>query len=118
MKRYVFILAFICGCADKDPIPFNPLDASQIAGFWRSEFNPAWSYWFTSDGVLIQREIIAGAEVQRNEYTYRTAHDSVFCEDIFTGNRRLFTVYFDSDTAATLTENIQGFIFKQQIKKK
>jgi hypothetical protein len=117
MKKLLLSLLFLAACRDQYGTDFDPYDASQIDGLWRGEMQPYWTYHF-SDGMLSQRIYDFGAPLIERYWAYKTRCDTIFLEDIITPNTyRTFTVYFHTDSTATLTEVGVNLQLKQNIKR-
>lgn len=109
--RYLFVFSlslFFTACKDSDAPPFNPLDASQLEGFWYNEPQPAmpkkW-FWHFSDGLLRQETFDFGQQIVEHLWGYETRADTLFLREVLEPDAgKIFTVYFESDSAARLTD--------------
>lgn len=97
-------LSILQGCRDQYADELHPRDASQIEGLWRGENSPYWYYHF-SDGKMHQSifEFNVANLVERY-YGYSTHVDTVFLRDMHGDFDRVWIVYFDNDSTATVRE--------------
>lgn len=124
MKHVIpIIFLLFCACKDADYLPFDPHDARQIEGMWRSGQHPTWTYWFDSvsdrqSGYLVQSIFDLNTQLVEQHYAYKIRNDSVIeMLNLINENPRIVTAYFETDSTATLTETVNGLILRTKIKR-
>ncbi len=124
MKYAILIFSLLfCACKDVEPLTFDPHDARQIEGMWRSGQHPTWTYWFDSvsdrqSGYLVQSIFDLNTQLVEQHYAYKIRNDSVIeMLNLINGKPRIVTAYFETDSTAILTETVNGLILKTKIKR-
>lgn len=113
----LFLSCLFLGCADKEPLLFSQKDASQLKGLWRGELHP-YRFWHFSDGVLHQQVFFAGQEILEHWYGYETKNDSLFLREMTQPEKIfVFTVHFENDSTAVLTDAIGTVNVNYRIKR-
>jgi len=117
MKRILFALLLFTSCRDQYPEEFNQKDAAQLEGLWRAEMHPH-RFWNFSDGVLHQQVFDFNQLIIEHWYGYETRADTLFLREMLEPDERLiFTVYFDNDSTATLTDAKNELHYKYKLKR-
>lgn len=101
--RLFFIALFLPLTCCGDGSGFFPHDASQIVGFWRQEGSENTSYYF-SNGYMRARVIDFGVQLVEKEYQYHTHADTVFLQDLFTGDSGKWVVRFENENRAAVVK--------------
>lgn len=117
MKYLIFIFLLFTACRDQYAPEFNHYDASQVEGFWHGEGHPVW-YWHFSDGLL--NKSIWDFNIPflvEQYYAYNTRRDTIFLQDLIGHNDTVFTVYFETDSTATLTDETDTLHLQYKIKR-
>ena len=117
MKRLLFALLLFTACRDQYPDDFNPKDAAQLEGLWRAEMHPH-RFWNFSDGVLHQQVFDFNHLIIEHWYGYETRADTLFLREMLEPDERLiFTVHFDNDSMAAITDVTNALHFRYQLKR-
>lgn len=121
MKKLLFVLLIFTACRDSDAPDFNPLDASQLEGYWYNDPQPAmpkkW-FWHFSDGRLHQETFDFGQQIVEHLYGCETRADTLFLREVLEPDEsKVFTVYLEGDSAATLTDVTQQIHLIYRIKR-
>lgn len=98
-----FVLLTLLSCSDIEPLELDPLDASRLEGVWYQHPNQDWVWHFHTSGVLEQSIFGLNAELWESKKLYETRHDTLWTRDFSGAGERVYTVYFEGDSVATLT---------------
>lgn len=99
-----YSIAIFHACRDQYPQEYPNRDAAQLEGLWRAEMHPH-RFWHFSDGVLHQQVFDFNVLIVEHWYGYETRADSLFLREMLEPDeRQTFTVAFETDSTAILTD--------------
>ena len=102
VATFIF-LSLIVSCSDVEPLELDPRDASRLEGVWYQYPNEEWVWHFHASGVLEQSIFGLNAELWENKRLYETRRDTLETRGFLGNDVRTYTVGFEGDSAATLT---------------
>lgn len=118
---FLFLISIFAACRDQYPAEFNPKDASQLEGLWHNEPQPAMPQrwvWHFSDGLLTRTRYDFDVALVDHFFAFETRADSLFLREVTEpGNAQTFTIYFDNDSTAAITDVTNTIHFQYKLKR-
>jgi len=99
-----YSIAIFHACRDQCQQEYPHRDAAQLEGLWQAKTYPH-RFWHFSDGVLHQQIFDFNVLIIEHWYGYETRADTLFLREMLEPDEgQTFTVVFETDSTATLTD--------------